>query len=492
MSISKTIKTLGFLLALAVARSACAGFFPGGGLRDHGHTAPGDGGSLANPSITGGNIHPDRVDADTVTWNNGTAGRVGLIGTSGALDDDGGLLFNQTTEVLTVGSVSASVQTNVKGQKIATQTTTEDIGCPGGECLTLITFPEVTDTRNEWNGSTYTAVAAQTLTFVTTGTITADLESLDNYIFKFCILKNGVYVATFTYTELNQSFAFSISTTVAVGLGDTIALWGQSLNPPSTTYTISIGAYLSIVGELEPGSSTGGLTVNGPITTPMTASRVLMTNASNVISTSPVTSTTLGYLDATSSIQTQLDLKSPLASPAFTGNGSITGLWTPKGGMTTTGTVTTAGLNWTGATHIFASVQAADTGRANNSLQLISWTEGRDTLTEFNGSTFTATNTGDYSICVRSEGYDGSNFTAGYVKIVKNGLPTTADNFYQFAAAFSLPTNTITVAGCVDMYLAANDKIDIRILGTTTDASTWTLVGASGDPRSILSIHRLP
>ena len=45
----------------------------------------------------------------------------------------------------------------------------------------------------------------------------------------------------------------------------------------------------------------------------VTASRVLESNVSGVVSASSVTSTTLGYLDATSSIQTQLDAKASLA-----------------------------------------------------------------------------------------------------------------------------------------------------------------------------------
>ena len=45
----------------------------------------------------------------------------------------------------------------------------------------------------------------------------------------------------------------------------------------------------------------------------VTASRVLESSGSGFVSASSVTSTTLGYLDATSSIQTQLDLKATLA-----------------------------------------------------------------------------------------------------------------------------------------------------------------------------------
>lgn len=50
----------------------------------------------------------------------------------------------------------------------------------------------------------------------------------------------------------------------------------------------------------------------------LTASRVLVSDGSGFVSASSVTSTTLGYLDATSSIQTQLNAKAPSASPTLT------------------------------------------------------------------------------------------------------------------------------------------------------------------------------
>lgn len=64
-------------------------------------------------------------------------------------------------------------------------------------------------------------------------------------------------------------------------------------------------------------------------TSNLTASRVLVSDSSGKVAASSVTSTTLGYLDATSSIQTQLDSKitgytSPLASIASGGSAAET------------------------------------------------------------------------------------------------------------------------------------------------------------------------
>lgn len=46
---------------------------------------------------------------------------------------------------------------------------------------------------------------------------------------------------------------------------------------------------------------------------------VVVTDGAGALASSAVSTTTLGYLDATSSIQTQLNAKAPLASPTFTG-----------------------------------------------------------------------------------------------------------------------------------------------------------------------------
>lgn len=52
----------------------------------------------------------------------------------------------------------------------------------------------------------------------------------------------------------------------------------------------------------------------------LTASRAIVTTAGGILTTSATTATELGYVNGvTSAIQTQMDLKAPLASPTFTG-----------------------------------------------------------------------------------------------------------------------------------------------------------------------------
>ena len=61
--------------------------------------------------------------------------------------------------------------------------------------------------------------------------------------------------------------------------------------------------------------------ISGVLTSDLTASRVLVSDGSGKISASAITTTVLGYLDATSSIQTQLNAKAPNARNINSGAG---------------------------------------------------------------------------------------------------------------------------------------------------------------------------
>jgi hypothetical protein len=105
-----------------------------------------------------------------------------------------------------------------------------------------------------------------------------------------------------------------------IGLGD------GTKTAPSVAFSASTttGIYSSGVGKLAISAAdtkvvevtstgaavTGTLSATGNITTGVTASRAVVTNSSNVLAASAVTSTELGYLSGvTSSVQTQLDSK---------------------------------------------------------------------------------------------------------------------------------------------------------------------------------------
>ena len=307
------IPTKKFLLAafavVCLLPSAKAGFFPGGGLRDHGHTAPGDGGVLANPRITGGDI---ALSTATVNYQ------------------------------LTVGTSTTGSSTSVAGGKSVDQTIS--VGAAQN-----VTFVESVDSRNEWNSSTYTAAASQNITFTASGHVrNGDTELTDGDQVVLTLRKNGsVTLASWSGTPENSGEeAFSLSTTTAITLGDTVVLI-SSVTHGSNVYYVTDDSTMTITGDgSAPVISVGGLTVNCPS----------IFNETVGLS---------GYLNS-------------LGAANF--NGVVT-----VGGMDIVETNVVAV-----STIVFLPV--------NSSLYPLSLTKVKDRLDEFNGSTFTATYTGWYEI----------------------------------------------------------------------------------------------
>jgi hypothetical protein len=60
------------------------------------------------PSFVGGSaiVTANNVIANNVTANNLTAGRIAIVGTSGIIQDDAGLTYNPTTDVLTLSGTT--------------------------------------------------------------------------------------------------------------------------------------------------------------------------------------------------------------------------------------------------------------------------------------------------------------------------------------------------------------------------------------------------
>lgn len=97
--------------------------------------------------------------------------------------------------------------------------------------------------------------------------------------------------------------------------------WGtpsSSVAWGSITGTLSSQTDLNTALGLK--SPSASPTFTGTITTPLTASRALVTGASNELAVSTVTATEVGYLSGvTGALQTQITAKAPAASPTFTG-----------------------------------------------------------------------------------------------------------------------------------------------------------------------------
>ena len=130
----------------------------------------------------------------------------------------------------------------------------------------------------------------------------------DNDGDKFVLLKNAT----------NNSEVFS-GTAADLAIG-ALTLGGTEITATADELNYSDGVTSNIQTQLDSKQATltGGATTI--VSSDLTASRALVSNGSGKVAVSDVTSTELGYLDGvTSAIQTQLDLKAALASPALTG-----------------------------------------------------------------------------------------------------------------------------------------------------------------------------
>jgi len=157
----------------------------------------------------------------------------------------------------------------------------------------------VTSTEDELNvldGATATTADLNKLAAVTSSA--AELNILDGTTATAADL-NKLAAVTATAAELNLMDGVTASTTELNYVDGVTSAIQTQLNAKQATIT---------------GAATTVASSN------LTASRAVVSDANGKISTSAVTSTELGYLDGvTSSVQTQLGTKAPLASPALTG-----------------------------------------------------------------------------------------------------------------------------------------------------------------------------
>jgi len=84
--------------------------------------------------------------------------------------------------------------------------------------------------------------------------------------------------------------------------------------------TGTLSAQTDLQSALDLKANLASPTFSGTITTPLTASRVLVTGASSELAASSTTTTTLGYLDVSSSLTTLLAAKQPMATLTTAGD----------------------------------------------------------------------------------------------------------------------------------------------------------------------------
>lgn len=216
---------------------------------------------------------------------------------------------------LTVGSGLSLVGTTLTASGVGsgTVTTVSVVSANGfaGTVATATTTPAITLTTSvtgilKGNGTAMSAAVAGTdyevpLTFstgLTRSTNTVTVNTSQNIATLSNLTTNG-FVKTSGGTG-----ALSIDTNTYLTGNQTITLSGDITGSGATSITTAIAAGVIVDADV---NASAGIGLSKLAT--LTASRVLVSDGSGIISASSVTSTTLGYLDATSSIQTQLNGK---------------------------------------------------------------------------------------------------------------------------------------------------------------------------------------
>lgn len=163
-------------------------------------------------------------------------------------------------------------------------------------------------------------------------------------------------------------------------------------------------------------------TFTGTITTPATASRALVTGAASELTASTTTAVEIGYVNGvTSAIQTQINLKAPLASPTFTG--------------TVTTPVTASRALVTGATSELAvsATTATELGYVNGVTSAI------QTQIDTKQARATLTTKGDLYVATAAS-------TVARQAVGTNGQVLTADSAQTNGVIWSTPATILTAS----------------------------------------------
>lgn len=124
--------------------------------------------------------------------------------------------------------------------------------------------------------------------------------------------------------DVNASAAIALSKLAATTASRALVSDGSGVVSPATTTATEIGYVNGVTSaiqtQIDAKAPLASPTFTGTVTTPVTASRAVVTGASSELAASATTATELGYVNGvTSAIQTQIDAKAPSASPTFSG-----------------------------------------------------------------------------------------------------------------------------------------------------------------------------
>lgn len=156
---------------------------------------------------------------------------------------------------------------------------------------------------------------------LSTSIVNADINAAAAIAYSKLNLSNSIVNA-----DIAAGAAVAVNKLAAVTAGRALISDGSGFLSPATTTATEIGYVNGVTSaiqtQLDAKAPTASPTFSGTITTPLTASRAVVTGASSELAVATTTATEIGYVNGvTSAIQTQLDAKTVKAT--LTAKGSI-------------------------------------------------------------------------------------------------------------------------------------------------------------------------
>ena len=333
-----------------------------------------------------------------------------------------------------------------------------------------------------------------------TGTITLGSAATTYQTFAEAGVSNGDVVRYL----IEEGTNWEVGTGTYTATGTTLSRTVSESSNSGSAITLAGSAIVSIVAAAEDVTSdveiTGG-TIDNAVIGGTTAVAGTFTNVTSTGTltyatlndgTTSLTSTVaeLNYSDGvTSNIQTQLDAKAPLASPAFTGTATGVNL-TLSGDLTVNGTTTTLNTTNTVVSDNLLELNNGVSSNANDSgiviergstgdNAFIGWDESAD---EFILGTTTATgsSTGDLTITA-------APLTVSVLDVTD--AATTRTNLGVDAAGTDNSTD-VTLAGSLDYLTLSGQQITLNSVDLTTDVTGILPIANGGTNASTAAAAR--